>query len=105
MGTNIRSTRCLFMVNIIRSYIDFLYVKGNCLFVHKLPTILPPTGTYYFTIMLRFGTSFWLLGIFHQEYLEYTYSFLIVPIYFNDYFKIVNKYYYIIMLIDRYTNN
>ena len=30
----------------IRSNIDFSYVKGNRLFAHKLPIILPPTGTY-----------------------------------------------------------
>ena len=51
MGTNIRSTRYLFMGKNIRSNIDFLYVrkleyiKRNCLFAHKLPIILPPTGT------------------------------------------------------------
>ena len=45
MGTNIRNTRCLFMGKNIRSNIDFLYVKGNSLFAHKLPIILPPTGT------------------------------------------------------------
>ena len=49
MGKNIRFTRCLFMGKIIRSTIDFLYVKGNCLSTHKLPMIQPPTGTYYLT--------------------------------------------------------
>ena len=49
MGKNIRSTRCLFMGKIIRSTIDFLYVKGNRLSDHKLPMIRPPTGTYYLT--------------------------------------------------------
>ena len=49
MGKNIRSTRCLFMGKIIRSTIDFLYVKGNRLSAHKLPMIRPPTGTYYLT--------------------------------------------------------
>ena len=55
MGKNIRSTRCLFMGKIIRSTIDFLYVKGNRLSAHKLSMIRPPTGTYYFTynVMLR----------------------------------------------------
>ena len=54
MGTNISSTRCLFMGKIIRSNIDFLYVKGNCLFAHKLPIILPLTGTYYLTYNVTF---------------------------------------------------
>ena len=45
MGKNIRSTRCLYMGKIIRSNIYFLYVKGNCLFAHNLPMILPTTGT------------------------------------------------------------
>ena len=49
MGTNIRSTRCLFMGKNICSTIDFLYVKGNRLSAHKLPMIRPPTGTYYLT--------------------------------------------------------
>ena len=49
MGKNIHSTRCLFMGKIIRSNIDFLYVKGNRLSAHKLPIIRPPTGTYYLT--------------------------------------------------------
>ena len=49
MGKNIRSTRCLFMGKIIRSTIDFLYVKGNRLSAHKLPMIRPPTGIYYLT--------------------------------------------------------
>ena len=49
MGTHIRSTRCLFMGKIIRSTIDFLYLKGNRLSAHKLPMIRTPTGTYYFT--------------------------------------------------------
>ena len=49
MGKNIRSTRCLFMGKIIRSTIDFMYVKGNHLTAHKLPMIRPPTGTYYLT--------------------------------------------------------
>ena len=40
MGKNIRSTRCLFMGKIIYSNIDFLYVKGNRLFAHKLPIIV-----------------------------------------------------------------
>ena len=33
------------MIKNIRSNIDFLYVKGNCLFAHNLPIMLPPTGT------------------------------------------------------------
>ena len=37
------------MGKIIRSTIDFLYVKGNRLSAHKLPMIRPPTGTYYLT--------------------------------------------------------
>ena len=45
MGKNISSTRCLFMAKNIRSNIDFLHVKGNSLFAHKLPIILPPNGT------------------------------------------------------------
>ena len=45
MGKNIHSTRCLYMCKIIRSNIDFLYTKGNCLFAHKLPMILPSTET------------------------------------------------------------
>ena len=49
MGKNICSTRCLFMGKIIRSTIDFLYVKGNRLFAHKLHMIRPPSGTYYLT--------------------------------------------------------
>ena len=49
MGKNIRSTRCLFMGKIIRSTIDFLYVKGNRFSAHKLPMIRPPSGTYYLT--------------------------------------------------------
>ena len=49
MGTNIRSTRCLFMGKIIRSTIDFLYVKVNRFSAHKLPMIRPPSGTYYLT--------------------------------------------------------
>ena len=44
MGKNIRFIRCLFMGKNILSNIDFLYVKGHCLFAHKLPMILPPTG-------------------------------------------------------------
>ena len=49
MGKNIRSNRCLFMGKIIRSTIDFLYVKGNRFTAHKLPMIRPPSGTYYLT--------------------------------------------------------
>ena len=49
MGKNIRSNRCLFMGKIIRSTIDFLYVKGNRFSAHKLPMIRPPSGTYYLT--------------------------------------------------------
>ena len=37
------------MGKIIRSTIDFLYVKGNRLSAHKLPMIRPPSGTYYLT--------------------------------------------------------
>ena len=37
------------MGKIIRSTIDFLYVKGNRLSAHKLPMIRPPTGIYYLT--------------------------------------------------------
>ena len=48
------STRCLFMGNIIRSNIDFLYVKGNRLSTHKLPIILPLIGTYYLTYNVTF---------------------------------------------------
>ena len=40
---------CLFMGKIIRSTIDFLYVKGNRLSAHKIPMIRPPSGTYYLT--------------------------------------------------------
>ena len=57
MGKNIRSTMCLFMgttIYRIRSNIYVLYVKGKCLFAHKLPTILPPIGTYYFTYNVTF---------------------------------------------------
>ena len=54
MGTNIRSTRCLFMGKNKRPYIDFIYVKGNRLFAHKLPIILPPTGTYYLIYNVMF---------------------------------------------------
>ena len=54
MGKNIRSTRCLFVGKIIRSNIDFLYVKGNRLSAHKLSIILPPTGTYYLTYNVTF---------------------------------------------------
>ena len=49
MGKNILSTRCLFMGKIIRSTIDFLYVKGNRFTAHKLPMIRPPSGKYYLT--------------------------------------------------------
>ena len=42
------------MGKIIRSNIDFLYVKGNRLTAHKLPIILPPTGTYYLTYNVTF---------------------------------------------------
>ena len=44
----------LFMGKNIRSNIDFLYVKGNRLFAHKLTIILPPTGTYYLTYNVTF---------------------------------------------------
>ena len=54
MGKNIRSNMCLFMGKIIRSNIDFLYVKGNRLSTHKLPIILPPTGTYYLIYNVTF---------------------------------------------------
>ena len=54
IGKNIRSTMCLFTGKIIRSNIDFVYVKGNFLFAHKLPIILPPTGTYYLTYNITF---------------------------------------------------
>ena len=37
------------MGKIIRSSIDFLYVKGNRFSAHKLPMIRPPSGTYYLT--------------------------------------------------------
>ena len=37
------------MGKIIRSTIDFLYVKGNRFSAHKLPMIRPPSGTYYLT--------------------------------------------------------
>ena len=37
------------MGQIIRSTIDFLYVKGNRFSAHKLPMIRPPSGTYYLT--------------------------------------------------------
>ena len=37
------------MGKIIRSTIDFLYVKGNRLSDHKLHMVRPPTGTYYLT--------------------------------------------------------
>ena len=54
MSKNIRSTRCLCMGKIIRSNIDFLYVKGNRLFAHKLPIILPPIVTYYLIYNVTF---------------------------------------------------
>ena len=54
MCKNILSTRCLFMGKIIRSNIDLLYVKVNCLFDNKLPMILPPIGTYYLTYNVTF---------------------------------------------------
>ena len=54
MRKNIRSTRCLFIGKILRSIIDFLYVKGNRLFSHKLPIILPSTGTYFLTYNVTF---------------------------------------------------
>ena len=54
MGKNIRSTRFLFMGKIIRSNIDFVYIKGNRVFAHKLPIMLPPTGTYYLTYNVTF---------------------------------------------------
>ena len=57
MGKNIRSTRCLFMGKIIRSTIDFLYVKGNRLSSHKLPMIRPPIETYYLT----YNVTLWQL--------------------------------------------
>ena len=37
------------MGKIIRSTIDFLYVKRNRFSAHKLPMIRPPSGTYYLT--------------------------------------------------------
>ena len=37
------------MGKIIRSPIDFLYVKGNRFSAHKLPMIRQPSGTYYLT--------------------------------------------------------
>ena len=58
------------MGKIIRSNIDFLYVKGNSLFAHKLPIFLPPkgilqyTGTYYLTYNVTFRqlvSSFWVV--------------------------------------------
>ena len=54
MGKHIRSNRCLFMGKIICSNISFVYVKGHRLFAHKLPIILPPTGTYYLTYTIKF---------------------------------------------------
>ena len=54
MSKNIRSTRCLFMGKIIRSNINFVYVNRNRLCAHKLPIILPPTGTYYLTYNVTF---------------------------------------------------
>ena len=45
---------CLLMGKIIRSNIDFLYVKGNRLSAHKLPIIRPPTGIYYLTYNITF---------------------------------------------------
>ena len=45
------------MDKIIRSNIDFLFVKGNRLSANKLPIILPPTGTYYLT----YNVTFWQL--------------------------------------------
>ena len=67
MGKNIRSTRCLFMGKIIRSTIDFLYVKGNRFTAHKLPMIRSPSGTYYLTynVTLRQLDS-GCLGIYHK---------------------------------------
>ena len=71
MGKNIRSTRCLFMGKIIRSNIDFLYVKGNRLFAHKLPIMLLPTGTYYLTYNITFRQLvFGCLGIWHCTYCQ-----------------------------------
>ena len=58
MGKNICSTKCLFIGKIIRSNIDYLYVKGNRLFFYKLPIILPPTGTYYLTYNVMFRQQF-----------------------------------------------
>ena len=52
MGKNIISTRCLFISELIRSNIDFLYVKGKRLSAHKLPIILPPP--YYLTYNVTF---------------------------------------------------
>ena len=54
MVRNISYTRCLFMGKNIRSNIDFLYVKENCLFAHNPPTILPPNGTHYLTYNVTF---------------------------------------------------
>ena len=62
MGKIIRSTRCLFMGIIIHSNIDFIYVKGNCLFAHKLPIILHLVCDILYhsilPIMLRFCNQF-----------------------------------------------
>ena len=49
MGKNIHSIKCLFMGKIIRSPVDFLYVKGNRFSAHKLTMIRQPSGTYYLT--------------------------------------------------------
>ena len=54
MVTNIHSIRCLLMGKIISSNINFLYVKENRVFIHKLPIMLPPTGTYYLTYNVMF---------------------------------------------------
>ena len=65
------------MGKIIRSNIDFLYVKGNCLFAHKLPMILPPTGTYYliYNVTFRQTVSGCLVNLYIYIYI-YIYIYM-----------------------------
>ena len=93
MGKNIRSTRCLFMGKIIRSTIDFLYVKGNRLSAHKLPMIRPPSGTYYLTynVTLRQLVS-GCLGIYVYIYLLWGHTWNILNMLKDSYTYYTLKY-------------
>ena len=82
------------MGKIIRSTIDFLYVKGNRLSAHKLPMIRSPSGTYYLTynVTLRQLVS-GCLGYAHFSSLSRDNKILKFIISTLKIMKVYNKYY------------